>query len=163
MARPRSRRARLGNVSLGQTPRTLTRAQLLKAAAQEGWQRIGWRRATRQALAEMLRRHRQLRRYGEEANAILECLADFRARPFAWRLKVEGKAEDWGHPVLVVEFLEMNVTKAKLTEHTRLWWGLDASELMHLRTFLLDKTGRISPLVTDETIYDLLRDEAKRR
>lgn len=158
----RSKNTKRG-LSLGTPRRTLSAAQLRKLATQHGWQRNGWRRATRQALAEMLQKHRQLRHYSEDADEILECLADFRARPFAWRLRVEGMAEDWGHPVLVVEFLETTVTRRKLAEHTRLWWGLDASELTHLRTFLLDKTGRMSPLVTDVNVHDLLRDEVRSR
>lgn len=141
--------------------RRMTRDQLIKRAARQGWRRHGWKKALRERLALMVRRNRGLREFQDEIPETFECLDAFRCRPTGWRLRVEGRAEEWGHSVLVLEFLQIGLTQRQLVEFKTLWWRLDTSELMHLRVFLMDRTGRISPLVTDETIHDHLRDETK--
>lgn len=141
--------------------RRMTHNQLIKRAARHGWRRHGWKKALRERLTRMVRQDKALREFQEEIPETFACLDAFRCRPTGWRLRVEGRAEEWGHSVLVLEFFQIGLTQRQLVEFKTLWWRLDASELTHLRVFLMDPTGHISPLVTDETIHDHIRDETK--
>jgi hypothetical protein len=66
-------------------------------------------------------------------------------QPDAFRLKVEGTAEGWGHPVLVIEFAEIvvshDVPAWKLDYYEDLWWLCDATELTHLRLWIVNRYG----------------------
>ncbi len=82
-------------------------------------------------------------------------LAEVTCVPDAWRLKVEGPEQGWGYLVLVLEFLEVEVTHhvddRKLVQYNNLWWALDATDMFHFRVFRMDRYGIVTPLLTEET------------
>lgn len=79
--------------------------------------------------------------------------------PDLWRITVEGEKNGWGHDVLVVEFLEVEVTSPVTPEKCKayqgLYWTFDGTEAFHLRVFRKDRWGYILPLVTGATMTDL--------
>jgi hypothetical protein len=90
-----------------------------------------------------------------------EAIRDTTVNPDAWRIVVEGAGpfidETWSYPVLVLEFLEVEVTHGigndKMNKYRNLWWAFDASSSFHMRVYHMDKFGITRPYMTTETIY----------
>src|SRR5437016_4620426 len=131
------------------------RRRLLEKAYEAGWIRTGWKEAVCAQVRQLHKENPKLQN-ADETREIIAMLNEFRCRPTAWRLRVEDEAQGWGHPVLVLDFLEVGLTddvdKRKRRQYERLWWRLDATEIMHLYVFRMDASGRLSPLVADTTV-----------
>lgn len=121
-------------------------------------ERDGWRR---EGFPEVRRRLARLCERGREENPwsdpdLPEIFREFSRRPDAWRLKMEGPAQGWGHRVLVLEILEVEVTHrfagsgAEMDYHS-LWWTLDATERFHLRVFHSNPWGPIQCVLDGAT------------
>lgn len=96
----------------------------------------------------------------ELAWPIRSMLLQVKCVPDAWRLRVEGPKEGWGYPVLVLEFLEIEVTNhiddRKLIQYNNLWWGLDGTDMFHFRVFRMDRYGIVTPLLTEDTAQNIV-------
>lgn len=132
--------------------------KIIDRAAKEGWQRGNWKSALRAKLKEEL--------WADEALDILDDISDVRRTPDAWRLRVEGPAnvkpdvinEDWNYPVLVLEFLEVEISHPmsldKRRDYTAIWWRFDASDAFHFRGYIAERYGPIKCWLDTETIYE---------
>lgn len=133
--------------------------RLIDRAIRDGWKRPPWKSELKAKLKESPWCGDGTGQ-DEENGEILELFGDLHCVPDAWRMHTEGKEEGWGHPVLVIEFLEVDVTshcdERKLIEYDTLWWRLDGTEMFHLRVFQMDRFGLTKPLVTEDTIYHIL-------
>ncbi len=130
-----------------------------------GWQRRRWKAAVRDILKTperlgidetiVRREHVWL-----EARDVVDMVGELSCIPDAWRIKVEDRKQRWGHGVLVIELLEVEVTNHvsdnKMRKYERLWWHLDATEIACLRIFRMDRFGSVSPLLTGATVYNVL-------
>jgi hypothetical protein len=139
-------------------PDTLHNRLVARAVREDDWQTGPWRSAVR-------RRFREPPWAGdgnedpELVQDIIDMVLRLRGIPDAWRIRAEGKEAGWGHSVLVLEFLEVEVTHQvphwKVAEYAALWWLLDATSKFHFRVFRIDRYGLMSPLVTEDTIHEL--------
>lgn len=129
--------------------------RLLQRAVDQGWEVGKWKAAFHRKAREPHWRH--------EYRADRDFQDIFKGawpRPDAWRIIVEGPetpGKDWGHEVLVLEFLEVEVThfigKEKQEAYEGLWWQFDGTSLFHFRVFQMDKYGTIRLYLDRETIY----------
>jgi hypothetical protein len=133
--------------------------RLIDRALSDGWKRPPWKPQLRKYLKEAPW-HGDGSDQDEDSDEILALFGDLHCVPDAWRMRVESESEGWLHPVLAVEFLEVDVTShcddRKLIEYDTLWWRLDGTEMFHLRVFQMDRFGLVKPLVTEDTIYHIL-------
>lgn len=136
--------------------------RLVDRASADGWQRTGWRSAVRRLLSETPWAGDGCDDPEAVSELFDELFGGFTVVPDAWRVRIEkeGEGEGWLHPVLAIEFLEVEVTSSvsveKLRLYDMLWWRLDATEMFFLRVFRMDQFGLVFPLVTQETIYPIL-------
>lgn len=68
--------------------------------------------------------------------------------PDAWRIVVEGpetEGRGWGVPVMVLEFLEVEISHpipfAKHQAYVHLWWRFDATSCFHFRVYRIGRHG----------------------
>lgn len=126
---------------------------LIEQAAKDGWVRgYGWRRS-------ILREARKSDFCMGEWSELTESL-DFieSPHPDAWRISVEDENtvdECWNYPVVVLEFLEVEVTsgitQGKDDVYRFLWDVFDATHYFHLRIWHMDRFGVIRPYITHST------------
>lgn len=136
-----------------------THERLIEQAAAQGWAKStaasNWRAGFRRATRERYWRDRA----GEDVQEIIDLVA---ARPDAWRITIEGPETpdaEWSHPVMVLEFLEVEVTNRineDKRDHYRDIWGMfDGTDFFHFRVWRMDRFGYILPYVVDiNTAYD---------
>lgn len=69
---------------------------------------------------------------------VFDLIRELHFLPDAFRFRIEGRPK-WGHPVLVLEVLEVVNTHPvgllKIEKFEELWWRMDASERLHFRAF----------------------------
>jgi hypothetical protein len=123
---------------------------LIDRLCDRGWTRgTGWKAAIRQKMSEEPFRGTD----GMEAEEISHALTRVRMNPDAFRLLVEGVAEGWGHPVLVIEAAEIvvhhDVPPGKLDTYEELWWACDASDTAHFRLHVMDRYGEMRCVLND--------------
>lgn len=68
--------------------------------------------------------------------------------PDAWRVVVEDEntpGKDWSYPILVLEFLEVEITHpipvAKRRNYVNLWWRFDGTSCFHFRVYHIGRYG----------------------
>lgn len=68
--------------------------------------------------------------------------------PDAWRIVAEGpetEGKDWGCPVLVLEFLEVEIGHPipfeKHRNYAQLWWRFDGTSCFHFRVYRIGRYG----------------------
>ncbi|MBI4541656.1 MAG: hypothetical protein HY705_01360, partial [Gemmatimonadetes bacterium] len=65
----------------------------------------------------------------DEVDEIIQMAREVRSVPDAWKLRDEEPEHASNHPVLVLEFLEVEVTShvddRKIEDYERFWWLLD--------------------------------------
>lgn len=125
---------------------------LIARACQEGWTRgHGWQ--------SDLYRIGHERGYGELAE-LRESLQFSLPRPDAWRISIEGPDDHWSYPVVVLEFLEIEVTSgitaAKHDLYEFLWDIFDATHYFHLRIWHMDRFGVVRPYLTNSTHHPMV-------
>lgn len=95
-----------------------------------------------------------------DADGLTGYLGNVKARPDAWRISREGRAEGWGHDVLVLEFLEVEVghriDRNKLAEFANIFWMFDATDRFHFRAWKMDRFGIMSPAMNEQIAYQVL-------
>ena len=97
-----------------------------------------------------------------ELTEYAKAVRDLLVNPDAWRIVTEGPGpsidETWRYPVLILEFLEVEVTngidKAKMNKYRNLWWAVDESSSLHMRVYHMDKFGVVRPYMTSQTIHN---------
>lgn len=164
-------------------PSKLHEDLVLHACRSDGWSNAkGWRKAfaakasTNSAWASEYNPHTKqdiaaLAANGEDVEDMVpgelteyaKAVRDLLVNPDAWRIVVEGPGpsidETWNYPMLILEFLEVEVTngidKAKMNKYRNLWWAFDASSSFHMRVYHMDKFGVIRPYMTSHTVHDL--------
>jgi hypothetical protein len=91
---------------------------------------------------------------------ILDMILEVRSIPDAWRIWIEDNEAGWCLPMLVLEFLEVEVrhhiSQSKMEEYEQLWWRLDGTEHFRFRGYRMDQSGIPSPFVTEDTIHTLM-------
>lgn len=134
--------------------------RIIARARRDGWQRGPWKPV-------FLKKCREREAWREEIEAetdddgICELFDGFRSVPDAWRLVAEDETTQngslWCHPVLVLEFLEVEITHPmplhKRDEYTKLWWAMDGTDSFHLRVYRAERYGPIELWLDTETIY----------
>lgn len=98
-----------------------------------------------------------------DESELAEVLREFSYRPDAWRLSRESPdtpGQNWSYPVLVLEFLEVEVTNGivgnKKQAFINLFWAFDCSSSFYFRVWHMDRFG-ITRLYLDETtVYRLM-------
>ena len=133
-------------------------SRILAKALSEGWTAGAWRDAVRARFLE-----KPFAGDGSDDPELVQDIVDMvletQAIPDAWRIQIEGASEGWLHPVMVLEFLEVEVThhlsEEKMSQYETLWWSLDATEWFHFRCLRIDRFGLQTPLVTEDTIHEL--------
>lgn len=114
---------------------------LIDRLVERGWSRgKGWREAVREKVAE----EPFCGLEGAEVLELTTCIDRLAANPDAYRLKVEGPAEGWGEPqILVIEVAEIVVTHDvpgdTLADYEAFWWACDASSYVHFRLYIVNR------------------------
>ena len=141
------------------TADTLHARMIAAACRDHGWQLGNWQEALAQKLSDAQWHNPNY----DEVPDVLEMAAHVWGRPDAWKIREEAPEPGQAHAILVLDFLEVEVTHHieddKLANYETLWWGLDASDIMELQVYRLDRFGILSPLLTKGTITDLQRRE----
>jgi hypothetical protein len=108
------------------------------ACARDGWQRRGWRIAIAKAFDDPS----WAGEYAEDvepAEWVWPLFRDLSRVPDAWRIRFEGKEHGWGHPVMVIEFLEVEIShpmgERKEHDYIAIWSALDDTDFYHFRVF----------------------------
>lgn len=129
---------------ISRKPRDARHQRLVGGLVGEGWSLKGWR----DGVYTMLRNLGALTGEQDAWMDVPEILDDFkktRLIPDAWRIVVEGKQQGWLHNVLVIEFMEVEVTHPlpaeKVAMYDNLWWALDYTEYLYFRLWKMDATG----------------------
>ena len=97
-----------------------------------------------------------------------ELFDDVRCIPDGWRLKVEGpetptpNGDPWPYPVLVLEFLEVEISHPmpleKRDQYMDLWWLMDGTSCFHFRVYRAERYGPIVLWLDHDAAYsDLAR------
>lgn len=84
--------------------------------------------------------------------------------PDAWRIVIEGpetEGADWGCPVMVLEFLEVEISHPipydKHRNYAHLWWRFDATGCFHFRVYRIGRYGdAVLWLDTGTALSDIL-------
>jgi hypothetical protein len=130
--------------------------QLIKRAESDGWIRMersvsgDWRAAFARTIRQP--------RWSGEAEELGDVIKSKVLHPDAWRINVEGADTGrWNYDVLVLEFLEVEVTGKmsadKKRAYERLWLAFDSTALLAFRVFHMDRFGVVRPFLTDGTIH----------
>lgn len=132
--------------------------RIVESLTLSGWQKTGMRVGFLTVAKRFLEKHApdfigEL----EETDGSLRRLG---VVPDAWRAVMETEA--WGHPVLVLELAEADVTNsisgAKRKAYNDLWWEIDATENFHVRVLVFSEaeTPRKLILPSDGTSDEVL-------
>lgn len=80
--------------------------------------------------------------------------------PDAWRIAFEGpetEGKNWGCPVLVLEFLEVEVSHPidydKHHNYVHLWWRFDGTSCFHFRVYRIGRYGPATLWLDVETAH----------
>jgi hypothetical protein len=130
--------------------------QLIQQAEQDGWVRMtrdapgDWRAVFRKMICDP--------HWRGEADGLDTVIRAKVLHPDAWRIKIEGsETGNWNYDVLVLEFLEVEVTGKmsadKKRAYEQLWITFDCTALLAFRVFRMDRFGVIRPFLTENTIY----------
>lgn len=134
--------------------------QLVKKAQEQGWQVGGWRASLFKKCCENPEWAAEMFFDDDQESELHETVMELWTRPDAWRISVEGKTEGWSYDVLVLEFLEVEVTgrvdKDKQSAYRDLFWAFDAAASYHFRAWHMDRFGTIRPYITEDTIYKMM-------
>ena len=122
--------------------------ELIARATKDGWIRgHAWRAALHHIGSE---------RGYDELKVLEEDLTSDLPRPDAWRIVIEGPEtpnQFWNYEVVVLEFLEVEVTsgitQAKDEWYRFLWDIFDATHFFHLRIWHMDRFGVMRPYITN--------------
>lgn len=115
--------------------------QIIDRAASDGWKRGNWKKPLQRALRKDP--------WISEAEDIIIDISFIRRNPDAFRIVVEqpGDTTPWLHPVLVLEFLEVEITHQlppeKRDDYTELWVLFDASNMCAFRVYTARADGVI--------------------
>lgn len=126
---------------------------LITQACQDGWVRgFGWRKP----LMEIVKYNPLLAGEWPELAESIACAET--PRPDAWRIVIEDQNTPdtfWSYPVLVLEFLEVEVTSGVTQDkdelYRYLWDVFDATHYYHLRIWHMDRFGVVRPYITNST------------
>lgn len=126
-----------------------------------GMQTHGFHAACRRRLSLEPWRSDGLCKYrNAERDANDEVLAVINSRkylPDAFRFVIEGYRHGWGHPVLVIEVLEVTVThetpEHKLAWYEQLWWACDATERLEFRAVQTYDDKELEELMGQDMAY----------
>lgn len=137
--------------------------RLIEKAKEQGWQVGGWRDGLFKKCRENPHWKSEMffsfPNEDQESELHEEVMALW-TRPDAWRIVVEGKAEGWSYDVLVLEFLEVEVTGRvdadKQDAYRSFWWALDATSAYFFRVWHMDRFGTTRPYITEKTIYEMM-------
>lgn len=81
---------------------------------------------------------------------LIEELRQFRLRPDAYRIRVEGREHGWNHDVLVCDVIEVVHTSPpsaeKMELYDQLWWYGDGSECLTFRFWQTSHGKWFSPI-----------------
>lgn len=135
---------------------TLHEAIIERAIRHDGWQRGDWRAAFIKRCQEQ--KHWQADLYDNDQGR--EIWGGFRRNPDAWRIVAEDEAtpgREWLKPILVMEFLEVEIEHAmpleKRRAYTGLWWRFDGTGAFHCRVYTAGRYGRITCWLDEDTIH----------
>src|SRR5258706_13473848 len=118
--------------------------RLIAQACAADWNKGGWKKAIRETLLQPSWACDDADQV-EDVDEVGILFDRVKCVPDAWRIKVEGECTEagWLHPVLVLEFLEVEVSHRiddnKWAELTRFWFALDATGYFHLRVYRMDQ------------------------
>jgi hypothetical protein len=80
--------------------------------------------------------------------------------PDAWRVVVEGpetEGKNWGCPVMVLEFLEVEIGHPipfeKHRNYVHLWWRFDGTGCFHFRVYRIGRHGPAALWLDTETAH----------
>lgn len=80
--------------------------------------------------------------------------------PDAWRVVVEGpetEGKHWGGPVMVLEFLEVEISHPipfdKHRNYVHLWWRFDGTSCFHFRVYRIGRYGPSTLWLDTETAH----------
>lgn len=118
-----------------------------------GWSRgKGWKDAFKKKVSEEPFRGED----GMDAEDLCSAFRRLRLCPDAYRLVVEGEAEGWGYPVLILEVAEIvvhhDVPPGKLDAYEDLWWAFDASEHAHFRLHIMNRYGELRCVLDEHPV-----------
>jgi hypothetical protein len=142
--------------------------RIVANARYEGWQTAGnWKKAFLDKCRENPEWQGEAEADTDDAGRY-ELFADIRCIPDGWRLKVEGpetetpNGDPWSYPVLVLEFLEVEITHPmplnKRDAYMSLWWTMDATSCFHFRVYRAERYGPIQLWLDHGAAYsDLAR------
>jgi len=115
--------------------------RIVKKACKDGWQRGNWRKPFLATCGNNPMWQGEI-----ESSDGRALIADMTMHPDAWRLIVEGPdtpEKEWGYPVLVLEFLEVEITHPmpllKREDYRQLWRRFDATSCFHFRVYRSDR------------------------
>jgi hypothetical protein len=129
--------------------------QLIEQARVEGWNKDRWKKA-------FLHRIKFDWEYDwyDENEDILEAINKSWCRPDAWRIVVEGPEHGWNFPLLILEFLEVEVShqidQSKKNAYIHLWFAFDDTQAFMLRVFRMDRFGNTFPYITENTVFEMM-------
>jgi hypothetical protein len=128
-----------------------------KACRDDGWQTGDWRRAFLALCREHPAWQGEIEDDGDDG-----LFAGVTIRPDAWRLCKEGpetpRDDPWSYDVLVLEFLEVEITHPmsldKRRAYVNLWWRFDASNCFHFRVYRAERYTAPHLWLDTATVYD---------
>lgn len=136
---------------------TLHEALIDKFCRHDGWQRGSWKPAFLKRALDNPEWAGELEEGGDD-----ELLGGLpRVIPDAFRFVVEGPGTagaDWSYEVLVLEFLEVEISHpiplAKRRNLIKLWWRFDASSSFHFRVYRATRYGPPTLWLDHDVAYE---------
>lgn len=136
---------------------TLHDSILQRECRRDGWQTGNWKTAFAKAARADEQFHDEFVESEDNGNELWEGI---RRSPDAWRIVTEGPetpGKDWGCPILVLEFLEIEIAHPmpldKRDDYIDLWWRFDGSSVFHLRVYHIGRYGTASVWLDMDTVH----------